>query len=387
MTQPPRPIVVDADGHVVEPMSMWEQYVEKPYRKRAPRLTLDERGHPCQVVDDQIIMRHAMLLTLGPDYSYETYRFVPGGGDPKARLVDMDSEGIDLAVLFPSVGFYLAELRDAKLMAVLCRAYNDWLADYCRADPDRLVGVALLPLVDIDESIRELERATEKLGFRGAFFRPNPYAARPIQHPAYEPFWQCAESLGVPVTVHEGLSDSLPTLGRDRFENAAILHVLSHPFEQMTACAALVLTGVLDRHPNLRFAFLESGSGWLPYWLGRMDGHWETWRKLLPAVRMKPSEYFRRQCWISTDPEEESIAPVVSEVGDDFVVWASDYPHPDAHFPGAVTKTLDSLAGIAAGSREKIFATNAARLYGLDLAALRSRAVQSGGCAPAAEAQ
>src|SRR5262249_48477863 len=156
--------------------------------------------------------------------------------------------------------------------------YNNWLADYCRHAPDRLVGVAMLPLVDIAESIRELKRASEELGFRGAFFRPNPYANRAIQDPAYEPFWQCAASLGVPITVHEGLSDWAPTLGRERFANAAMLHVLSHPFEQMAACAGLILNGVLERHATLRFAFLESGSAWLPYWLERMDSHWETWR-------------------------------------------------------------------------------------------------------------
>lgn len=366
MSTTAREIVIDADGHVVEPPTLWAEYVEARHRDRAPRPGLDENGHPCQIVGDRIIMRHAMLLTLGPEYTFgEHFMPRPGGWDPHARLSDMDSEGIDTAVLFPSIGFYLAEVTDAKLMAALCRAYNNWLADYCRAAPDRLVGIALLPLVDVDESIRELTRATEQLGFRGAFFRPNPYAGRLIHHRDYEPFWQCATALGVPVTVHEGLSDTLPTLGRERFENPAMLHVLSHPFEQMTACAALILTGVLDRHPSLKVAFLESGAGWLPYWLARMDSHWETWHKLLPAVRMKPSEYFKRQCVISTDPEEETVDSVVRHVGDDCVVWASDYPHPDAHFPGAVTKTLASLASVSAAARHKILAANAARFYGL----------------------
>jgi predicted TIM-barrel fold metal-dependent hydrolase len=357
--------VIDADGHVVEPPNLWSEYVEEPYRQRAPCLALDERGRPCEVVDDRIIMRHAMLLTLGPDYDIAGTRFQPGGWDPQARLRDMDSEGIDRAVLFPSVGFYLAEIADAELMAVLCRAYNDWLADYCRAAPDRLVGVALLPLVDVDASIRELERAVTKLGFRGAFMRPNPYAGRSIHHPVYERFWECAAALGVPVTVHEGLSDGIPTLGRERFENPAVLHVLSHPFEQMAACAGLIMTGVLDRHPKLRVAFLESGSGWLPYWLDRMDGHFETWGKLLPALRMKPSEYFRRQCMISTDPEDGVIGAVVQAIGDECIVWASDYPHPDAHFPGAVTESRERMAGMPEASRRRIFADNAARLYGV----------------------
>ncbi len=361
--------VIDADGHVVEPPSLWTDYVEPAYRARAPRFVLDDRGRPCQLLDDRIIMRHAMVLTLGPEYRVEPDRFRRGGWEPQARLEDMDSEGIDLAVLFPSVAFYLPEIEDGALMAALCRAYNDWLADYCRAAPARLVGVAMLPLVDVDASLRELERAVERLGFRGAFVRPNPYAGRPIHHPVYDRLWERAAALGVPITVHEGLSDGIPTLGRDRFENPVALHVLSHPFEQMAACAGLILTGVLERHPTLRVAFLESGSGWLPYWLDRMDGHQETWGRMLPALRLKPSEYFRRQCVISTDPEDGTAELVVRHLGDDCVVWASDYPHPDAHFPGAVSESLEKMAGLSADSRRKILSGNAARFYGVELPA------------------
>ncbi len=360
--------VVDADGHVVELPNLWTEYLEARYRDRAPRLILDEHGRPCQLLDDKIVARHAMLLTIGPEANFDGIRRRPGGWDPKLRLEDMDSEGIDVAMLFPSLSFYVCEAEDPKLDAALCRAYNDWLADYCRASPDRLLGVALLPLRDLDAAVRELERATERLGFRGAFFRPNPYAGRPIHHPGYDRFWQSAASLGVPICVHEGISDTLPTLGRDRFENAAMLHVLSHPFEQMAACAGLILAGVLERHPSLRFAFLESGSGWLPFWLNRLDSHWETWRKLLPAVHVKPSELFARQCFISFEPDDEVVEAVVNLVGDDCVVWASDYPHPDSHFPGAVTKTLETLANVTPAAREKILGTNAARLYGLDRA-------------------
>jgi len=367
MSAATRPIVIDADGHVTEPGTLWSEYVEPAYRERAPHPTLDEHGHPCMLVDGRPLMQHAMLLTLGPEYDIAGYKAEAGGWDPAERLRALDSEGIDVAVLFPSIGLYFSDVSDPQLMAALCRGYNNWLADYCRHAPDRLVGVAMLPLVDVDASIRELTRATETLGFRGAFFRPNPYANRPIHDPAYERFWDCAAALGVPVTVHEGLSDSAPTLGRERLPQPAILHVLSHPFEQMSACAGLILTGVLDRHPTLKLAFLESGSGWLPYWLERMDSHWDTWRELLPALRMKPSEYFRRQCVISTEPDDEVVDTVVQHVGDDYIVWASDYPHPDAHFPGAVTKTLESLANVPAASQKKILATNAMRLYGIQL--------------------
>src|SRR5207237_5240685 len=115
-------------------------------------------------------------------YDVAAAKFHAGGWDPQARLRDMDSEGIDLAVLFPSVAFYLPETSDPALTAALCRAYNDWLADYCRAAPSRLFGVAMLPLADIDASIHELERANEKLGFSGALLRTNTYTGRRIHN-------------------------------------------------------------------------------------------------------------------------------------------------------------------------------------------------------------
>jgi predicted TIM-barrel fold metal-dependent hydrolase len=229
------------------------------------------------------------------------------------------------------------------------------------------VGVALLPLGDVEASRAELERAAERYGFRAAFFRPNPYRGRVIHPAANERLWECAASLGVAIAVHEGLSDGLPTLGRDRFENPVMLHALSHPFEQMAACAGLVLTGVMERHPRLRFAFLESGSGWLPYWLERLDSHYATWRRWLPAITRPPSEYFRRQCFVSCEPEDALAVSVVRALGDDCVVWASDYPHPDAHFPGSVAKTRESLAELPEGSRAKLLCANAERLYGIQV--------------------
>ncbi len=364
-----RPLVVDGDGHVTEPPTLWDDYLEARFRDRAPRFALGPDGRPCQVADGRYIMRHALTLTLPPGYPEVGYVPRAGGFDPEARLRDLDSEGIDVAVLFPSVGLFVSDVTDPPLQAALCRAYNDWLADYCRPARERLVGVALLPLVDVRASIEELERATSRLGFRGAFFRPNPYAQRPIHHEAYEPLWDCAASLGVPVTVHEGLSDCAPTLGRDRFENPAMLHVLSHPFEQMAACAGLILAGTLERHPTLRVAFLESGAGWLPYWLHRLDEHCETWGHLLPGLRMKPSEYFRRQCVVSTEPGEDVVDAVVHHVGEDSIIWASDYPHPDATFPGALTKTLAAMESLSDVARRKILASNAARLYGLSIPA------------------
>ncbi|MFQ5514292.1 MAG: amidohydrolase family protein [Myxococcota bacterium] len=366
MSDPSRPFVIDSDAHVIEPPGLWKDYLKARFRVRAPRPIVDERGGFCYDVDGTRIMRTAAALGPSPE-ARKTVRLRPGGWDPKARLRDMDTEGVDLAVLYPSLAFFFPELPDPELHAALCRAYNDWLADHCRHAPERLIGIALLPLDDVAASIQELERATSRLGFRGAFFRPNPYAGRVIQDPAYDPFWDCARSLGVPITVHEGISDSLPTLGRERTPNPAFQHLMSHPFEQMAACAGLILGGVLERFPDLSFVFLESGCGWLPYWLERMDGHWKTWGWHLPEIKRPPSELFKRQCFVSMDTDDAGARFTLESVGDENLVWASDYPHLDATFPGAVEETLEILREVPDASRRKVLGGNARRLYGLTL--------------------
>jgi predicted TIM-barrel fold metal-dependent hydrolase len=359
-------LVVDSDGHVIERPEMWAEYVEPRFRERAPRFVVDEQGKAAQQIGDGLTGRIAVEVSARVEQaSMEEIGSRTGGWDPKVRLRDMDSEGIDMAVLFPSMSFFVCEVADPELDAALCRAYNNWLADYCSTASARLFGVALLPLQDVAASVSELERCAESHGFRGAFFRPNPYAGRPIQHPAYEPLWQCAESLSVAITVHEGLSDSLPTLGRDRFENPISLHVCSHSFEQMAACLGVLQSGILERHPALRFAFLESGCGWLPYWLDRIDSHFETWRSYFPALTMKPSEYFQRQCFIGCDADDVLAEMVVAQLGDECVVWASDYPHPDSQFPGALDQTLVSLSGLSENSRTRLLGGNGQRLFGL----------------------
>jgi len=369
-------LVIDADAHMIETPEVWEAYIEPAYRGLTPRLSYDDKGRMGVLIGDTLVGRLGSELAgappQDPDIPLDEMRSMagmgvrPGGYDAKARLADMDSEGVDKAVLFPTMAFYGCESPDLGLEKAICRAYNNWLGDHCAEAPDRLYGVAMLPLRDIDASIAELERCTQAFGFRGAFFRPNPYGGRLIQSVAYDRLWDCCQSLGVAVGVHEGIADTLPTLGRDRAENVAILHLFGHPFEQMVACASVIMTGVLERFPRLNFAFLESGCEWAPYWIDRMDSHFEHWRRLLPAMRMKPSEYFQRQCYVACDPDESFVTSVAKDIGDDNLLWASDYPHADGPFPGAVEMTLESMKAMPVSSREKIMAANPARLFGLD---------------------
>jgi predicted TIM-barrel fold metal-dependent hydrolase len=365
---PPDAGVVDADGHVVEPRSAWASVPER-YR---PRIEADSHGYEHVVVGEKEILAIPLgtMTTPGGRFS-EANKFKsleeawPGGSDPVARLADMDAEGIDRAVLFPSIGLYFWALDDGDAAVAIARAYNDWLASYCDADRPRLFGAAMLPMQDPAAAATELRRAHDELGFPSAFVRPNPCRGRSLSHPAYEQVWEAAEEVGMAIGVHEGSSVIVPTLGSDRPFNPLILHAVSHAFEEMLACAQLIAFGVLERHPGLRVVFLESNGGWAPFWLERLDEQAESFGDFCPEMKLAPSEYFARQCWISYEIDEATLAAHAPLLGPDRIVWGSDYPHHDATFPGAVRTLRKTLAPLDMDTQARILGANAGELYRL----------------------
>jgi uncharacterized protein len=277
------------------------------------------------------------------------------GFDAPSYLRAMDRQGIDAAVLYPSLGLFVPFQPgyDADGSARACAAYDDWIAGYCAEDPARLAGVGIVPLVDPARAAREAERVAG-LGLVGVLARPNHLYGRNLGDAAFDELYSVLEGTGLVLAVHEGLGVRGPTIGSDRFGGFALRHALSHPMEQMAALASLFLEGALERHPRLRVAFLESGTGWLPYWLDRLDDHAEWMRDSETAgLSLKPSEYFARQCVISCDPEDHLAGWTVGRVGADHVIWASDLPHPDAVFPGAVEEFVAD-GGVAADALDAV---------------------------------
>ena len=267
------------------------------------------------------------------------------GFDAPSYVRAMDAQGIDLAVLYPSIGLfvpYLPELSPSD-GADACRAYNEWVADYCAAADGRLFAAGILPLADLTRAEREVAWCADA-GLVAMMARPNHLFGRNLGDPAYDAVYAAMSDRGLVLAVHEGLGLRGPTIGADRFTGFGPRHALSHPMEQMAAMASLVLDGALERHPDLRVAFLESGTGWLPYWLHRLDEHREWLAgSECASLSLGASEYFARQCAISSEAEDGLAASVVSAVGADHVLWASDFPHPDAVFPGAVDAFVANL--------------------------------------------
>lgn len=299
--------VLDADAHVVEPPEVFGSWTV------AIDLPDDTPMVPCgdlDLIQDQL--QH--------------------GFDAASYLRGMDAQGIDAVVLYPSIGLFVPFQPDltAQESADACRSYNEWIVGYCATDPGRLTGVGLVPLADVDLAVAEARAAS---GLLGVLARPNHLYGRNLGDPYYDPLYAFLAEAGLVLAVHEGLGLRGPTIGADRFDSFTARHLLSHPMEQMAAMASLVLDGALDRHPTLRVAFLESGTGWLPYWLHRLDEHLE-WAG---GGRRPASVAFAEQCVISTEADDDLVGSVIETVGADHVLWASDFPHPDALFPDAAT--------------------------------------------------
>ncbi|MGH7825706.1 MAG: amidohydrolase family protein [Candidatus Binatia bacterium] len=359
--------IIDIDGHVREADDLWERYLEAPFRSRAPKIEKVANGQLLFRLEDD---RHHRRPNESPfpvktdDSPVNENRHL--ATDPRERLKDMDRDGIERGLLFPSAGLYLPSVQEEAYAAALCRGYNNWLYDYCKTDPKRLMGVGVIPVQDVRTAIEETRRVVLQLGFRGIFVRPNPVKGRTIDDTYYDPLYRTIAELGTPLLIHEGSGAYLPTAGADRFPGQWFFtHTVSHPFEQMLASLSLICNGTLERHPELQVVFLESGAGWLPYWLWRMDEHHGILPFQVPWLKRKPSEYFRRQCYISFEPDETRLGEVIEAVGADRVLFASDYPHWDAKLSGSPQEVMDR-SDLSLDTKRKIMGANAASLLRLD---------------------
>ncbi len=288
--------------------------------------------------------------------------------DAPSYLRAMDTQAIDAAVLYPSVGLFVpfqADIDSAQ-QTTACSGYAEWIAGYCDSAPSRLAGVGIAPLADPLAAAFEARRCAA-LGLVGILARPNYLYGRSLGDPAYDHLYDVLEEHSLVLAVHEGMGlRGGPTLGADHFASFAGRHLCSHPMEQMAALASLVLGGALERHPYLKVAFLESGTGWLPYWLARLDDHIE-WMSDTETkhLSLSATEYFKRQCCISSDPEDRLAAQTCEVVGADRMIWASDFPHPDAAFPDALLEFESNNPGLDKESATAILWDSPVDFYGL----------------------
>ncbi|MBI3744110.1 MAG: amidohydrolase [Chloroflexi bacterium] len=371
--------VVDADGHVSERIE-WAKALPPELLPFAPRRMSPEVGG---------ILAGGQVYT-GPwtpvpwvrdEGSWFEWISLPGREgmwDPARRLRDMDLEGIAVAVLFGGFAALAASVvPDARLGTAMARAYNEWLAGYCRHKPERLKGVAALAAQEPEVAARELRRCVKEYGFVGGAF-PSNVQGQNLADPRFNPIWAEAERLNVPICIHN--SSVIRGPGGERFTSYFSIKAPLDPFENMLASMAIVCGGVLDRFPRLRVAFMESGAGWTLFWMDRLDDYYEelgqrSIEHLDKPLRLgMPSAYFRsEQVYVACEPTERTLPLVVDALGADRLLYASDYLHHDAKFPRSVA-LIHERKDLTIEAKRKVLGENAIRLYGL-AQSLRARKV------------
>lgn len=364
--------VIDCDGHVAEPFEMYAEYVDPEFRQRVPR-RVDVEGHRWVVVDGQVFPGFVKFggkpLGIMNGEGGELPRPVQnrqieqGGVDPHFRIKDMDVEGVDVAVLYPSGTPSMCGLPDTRLEAALYRAYNRWLADYCAPYPDRLKGVAVVSMRDPKLGVEEVRRTAGEPWMVGVLCSTHMDDLN-LDHPGFYPLWETAQELDLPVCLHAGCGRPPYALGtNESSNNLFMMHTMAHPFEQMRAAAAMLGGGVLDKFPRLRVAFLESGIGWVPWWIDRLEEHAEVLPDYVPLMKRSPKQYISDgQCFFSCESDEPMLEAVIEQIGDDKILYASDYPHWDCSYPDSVRK-LTARATLSDASKARILGENALRLY------------------------
>lgn len=344
--------VVDSDAHVIEPNDLWERYIDSQFFDRRPivnpnrvvGLTVEGLYMPAGYAgNDSESTEFEMHLE---ERSRETlHEGIQRGWSADFYLETLLKENIDAMVLHPTIGLYATAIdgMDPFLASAINRAYCRWVADFCSAAPERLIGTAHVSLHDPEIAISDVVYGVEQLGLRAVTILPNMVGGRRLDSPLLDEFFNTIASLGVPLAIHALTGSYLPQYGSSHPSRLA-RHAFAHIVEQMGAVYALTAGGIMQRHPKLRVQICETGAGWLPYWLDRLDQQFEFLDRIDQGERHSelidlaelPSAYFRRQGWINAEPTEPGLRATVDYLGSDRIVWSSKFPHIESAYPGMV---------------------------------------------------
>lgn len=366
--------ILSADTHVFEPARLWLDRVSTSYRDRAPfvRRVNDIDTWFC---DGHRIMTASAAVQTGKRFEkrhniriaghLEQVR--PGSYIPEEMLKDMALDGVDGAVIYPSVALCTYTLPDGGLLDEIFRAYNDWMAEFCRPFPKQLLGIALinLDMDDVKSGVKELERCA-KMGLRGALISCYPGEARAYSRPEYEAFWAAAEDLGMALGLH---------ISTNRVVHDGKMFVIAE-FDPTTQANAdhwvrqslghIINSGVFERHPKLYIGAIEYEMAWVPHFLGRLDQVYTDtpFNKYRFKNDLLPSDFFRSNSFVgfSEDPVGVEFR---ERIGIDNILWGNDYPHPESTFPKSQELLGSMLRDCTDEERIKMTYTNCARIFGL----------------------
>ena len=369
----------DADSHVLEPPDMWDNYLESKFQSRGIHVIPDANGIDQLWVDGEIILRNRMgaLGGVGMDaaqvhnaQSKLSYMDCapPASMDGNERIKLYEEWGLGGGLVLPTIGI-LWDKDDAPLANAYCRAYNDWVYDFQAPDRNRMVIAAHLNLRDIPNAIKELDRNLAR-GFKGVFLPPERVDGKGFAHPHFEPLWARIEEAGVPLLPHVIVRTQRVVTGfaGDWYNsgqvNLTFTFAMGGTSQLMPALVAMVADGTFDKFPRLKVCCIEAGAGWVPYAMDRMDEKYKRFKWQYPLKLDLPSDYFRRNIWVVAEPEERTISSVLELLGEDRVLWGSDFPHIDSEIE-AVSMIRHTVAGLSPVRRHAVLGGSAKKLFGI----------------------
>ena len=369
--------ILSSDDHIYEPPDLWTSRMGAKYKDRCPQLQ-PYKGGQVWVCDGAIGQSLAQGTNAGTRYEdpervtrvdvFENVR--PGGYIPEEHVKDMDIDGVDVSVLYPTVGLMLyGSVADSAFLTAIFRAYNDFAAEYCSEYPKRLFGIAMINLDVVDEAVKELERC-RKMGIVGGMIPVYPPHARGYDSTEYEPFWAAAQDLRMPLSLHTATNrvGSVPAYSTaDESPSSQILAELcTQDYFVRMSLAQMIYSGVFERYPKLQAGTVEHELAWIPNFLDRLDfnytqrGYDSTWYRF--KEDMLPSDYFHRNVFAGFQEDSLGLRDR-GIIGIDNIQWGSDYPHTESTFPRSREILEEILSDCTQEEKAKIAGGNAARIY------------------------
>jgi len=375
--------IIDVDAHITEPPDLWTRNAPAAYADRVPRVV--EMDGALQWVVDGVPIGRAMGAsvirrdgTKEPGFDFITWgaeEIATASYDMEARLAVLDELGIHTQILYPNTAGFGAqkfgEVQDPQLRGLCATLYNDAMVEIQEASGERLLPMALMPWWDVEASIAEVGRAAAS-GLRGVNMCSDPQArgAPDLGERAWDPFWEACAEHGMPVNFHIGASDTSltwfgtsPWPSHDDERKLAIGSAMMY-LSNARILANLVFAGVLERFPTVQFVSVESGIGWIPFFLESLDYQLrESAPSVVDQLSMAPSDYFRRQVYGCFWFERGALRPAIDALGADRLLFETDYPHPTCLYPDPIPRVEQAVAGLDDITVRKILQDNAAALY------------------------
>ena len=365
--------IISSDNHVFEPPDLWTSRIEAQYKDRCPQIK-PFNGGQIWVCDDRKGQPVASGTNLGKRFEnpedlkpldvFENVR--PGGYIPEEHVKDMDADGVDVSIVYPSVGLLLyGTVRDSQLLTAVFKTYNDFVSEFCGAVPGRICGIAMINIDDVQVGVKELER-TRKLGFVGAMITVYPPQGRSYDSPEYDPLWTAAQDLEIPLSFHAATNRAGSGEGFQGAETLRTAYLVNMDHWVRMSLADMILSGVFERFPRLQVGAVEHELSWVPHFLNRLDYNYRERARGQAGYRFKnaelPSDVFRRNVFLGFQEDAIGIRDRHT-LGVDTLQWGADYPHAESTFPRSREILDQILADCNEEEKAKIVGGNAARVY------------------------